>query len=244
MAKTAKIIPIRADIPISPREQEAADLRLAGKKLKDVGTAMGVSHQQAWNLLRRYYEKTGDTKVLGYAPRSSDAERLEKRKARHKRAAQKYAERHPDRIKTQARKWRKNNADYVREKNRKWKVDNPARVKESMIAWREVPKNRIRSIVKSRIADAIRRGIPLDQKAMLALVENPPTHCQISGVLLDYSAGRGRNVGNSPSIDRIDPNRGYVKGNIAVVTHRINTIKSFGTAAEHRIIAEFLERHK
>jgi hypothetical protein len=45
------------------------------------------------------------------------------------------------------------------------------------------------------------------------------------------------------SIDRINPTLGYVRGNIAVIGHRFNTIKSFGTAAEHRLIAEYLEQH-
>lgn len=38
--------------------------------------------------------------------------------------------------------------------------------------------------------------------------------------------------GNSPSIDRIDPNRGYVKGNVRVISFRANTLKSDATKQE------------
>lgn len=46
---------------------------------------------------------------------------------------------------------------------------------------------------------------------------------------------------NSPTLDRIDPARGYVKGNVCVISWKANTIKSFGTAEEHRRIADYID---
>lgn len=48
---------------------------------------------------------------------------------------------------------------------------------------------------------------------------------------------------NGPSLDRVVPELGYVKGNVVVISRAANTIKSFGTAQEHRLIAEFMENH-
>lgn len=46
-----------------------------------------------------------------------------------------------------------------------------------------------------------------------------------------------------PSLDKIIPEKGYTKGNVAVICYRCNVIKSFGTAEEHRRIAEFIEEN-
>jgi len=47
---------------------------------------------------------------------------------------------------------------------------------------------------------------------------------------------------NSPSLDRIDSKKGYVPGNVMIMSWRANRIKNDGTAAEHKKIAEFLEK--
>ena len=66
-----------------------------------------------------------------------------------------------------------------------------------------------------------------------------PTHCPILGMELDYfAAGRQE---NSPSFDQIDSGKGYVNGNVQIISWRANRIKNDGTAEEHRKIAEYLE---
>lgn len=45
---------------------------------------------------------------------------------------------------------------------------------------------------------------------------------------------------NSPSLDRIIPEKGYVKGNILIISHRANTIKNNATVEELEKIAAFL----
>ena len=66
-----------------------------------------------------------------------------------------------------------------------------------------------------------------------------PTHCPILGIELDYFSQDGRQE-NSPSFDRIDPLKGYIKGNVAVISWRANRIKNDGTAEEHEKIAKFM----
>ena len=44
----------------------------------------------------------------------------------------------------------------------------------------------------------------------------------------------------SPSIDRIDNSKGYVKENICVISMRANMIKSVGNSEEHQKIADYL----
>ena len=60
-----------------------------------------------------------------------------------------------------------------------------------------------------------------------------PLVCPILGLDLDYAYGKG--IGprsNSPSLDRIDARKGYVPGNVEIISHRANMIKSNSTVEE------------
>lgn len=65
-----------------------------------------------------------------------------------------------------------------------------------------------------------------------------PTHCPILGIELDYFAEN--RAENTVSFDRIDSSKGYVAGNVVVISWRANRIKNDGTADEHQKIADFL----
>lgn len=65
-----------------------------------------------------------------------------------------------------------------------------------------------------------------------------PEKCPILGIPIDYFA-ESRMEG-SPSFDRIDNNKGYVIGNVQIISWRANRIKNDGTADEHKAIAEYL----
>lgn len=66
-----------------------------------------------------------------------------------------------------------------------------------------------------------------------------PTHCPILGMEIDYFAEIRQE--NSVSFDRLDSNKGYIEGNVHIISWRANRIKNDGTAEEHRKIAEFLD---
>lgn len=57
-------------------------------------------------------------------------------------------------------------------------------------------------------------------------------------------ASEGHPTGNSPTIDRKDNSRGYVPGNIWVISHRANTIKSDASADELLLIVLRLQTLK
>lgn len=66
-----------------------------------------------------------------------------------------------------------------------------------------------------------------------------PTICPILGIPLSYN--RGIKQDNSYSLDRIDSSKGYIKGNIWVISLRANRIKNDSTPEELRIIANKVE---
>jgi hypothetical protein len=67
-----------------------------------------------------------------------------------------------------------------------------------------------------------------------------PERCPVFGVLLEVGTRDGSP--NSPSLDRIVPELGYVVGNVMVISMRANTIKNSGNSADHRMIADWIDR--
>jgi hypothetical protein len=68
-----------------------------------------------------------------------------------------------------------------------------------------------------------------------------PTHCPILGIPL--KVGDGGPSDNSPSLDRIDVSKGYVKGNIEVISYRANTLKNNATSKEIKLVYDYLVKH-
>jgi hypothetical protein len=101
--------------------------------------------------------------------------------------------------------------------------------------WRESnPKKYLLQNAKSR---AKKRGLEFN------LTEDDfdiPTHCPVFGFPLELYANKGTKD-NKPSLDRIDSSKGYVKGNIQVLSWRANNLKSDGTIEEFIRLVEFMK---
>jgi hypothetical protein len=72
-----------------------------------------------------------------------------------------------------------------------------------------------------------------------------PEYCPVLGIKLEGSVGHGRKNLNqleaSPSLDRIDNTRGYVPGNVCVISLRANNLKKDATLAELRALTRYME---
>ncbi len=67
-----------------------------------------------------------------------------------------------------------------------------------------------------------------------------PDVCPVLGIPLITRSGRFSD--NSPSLDRIVPEKGYVKGNVQIMSYRANRIKCHASLAELKAIVAFMER--
>lgn len=70
-----------------------------------------------------------------------------------------------------------------------------------------------------------------------------PEVCPVLGIPLFFAESgtyKGKNP-NSPSVDRIDSNLGYIKGNIQIISWRANHLKNNATLAELQAVVKFLE---
>jgi hypothetical protein len=100
-------------------------------------------------------------------------------------------------------------------------------------------------ILRSMLADAKKRarkkGVPfsltLEHLYSLVVHRCPITLSPIDWTKAEVVKGPGD---NSPSLDKIVPELGYVEGNCAIISFRGNLIKSNGTIDEHRRIIRYM----
>lgn len=134
--------------------------------------------------------------------------------------------------------YRKLNIERLRAAQYAYRREYPDRVKAAARKHREAHP-------QTRMMKSVKKNAKLKNlECNLTLVDLPmPVRCPILGLDLDYSYGtkNGKIRPNSPSVDRVDPTKGYVKGNVQVISMRANTIKSNATAAELRKVADYME---
>lgn len=143
---------------------------------------------------------------------------------------------------------REKNRDRRAKQSSNWRQNNPEKVKKNWFSYYDVHDEGIRKAFRDKYrkdplkhticaakARAKKNGIPfnLERKDI-----EMPEFCPILGMKLEPC---GETKTNSPSLDRIVPQLGYVKGNVAVISYRANRIKNDATADEHRKIADWMD---
>jgi hypothetical protein len=117
---------------------------------------------------------------------------------------------------------------------------NPAKHAARAKAWRAsnptTKANWLARILHTVRYRAKRRGLAFDITVSDVHV---PERCPVFGIPLVF--GAARNSEDSPSLDRINPRFGYVKGNVAVISQRANTIKNNASSAELKLVAAWVE---
>lgn len=108
-------------------------------------------------------------------------------------------------------------------RTRDWHRDNPA--KSYMLAARK----RARTL-----------GVPFDLEECDIVF---PEVCPILGIpiTLDKTDGPRRRTDNTPSLDRRVPSKGYVKGNVCVISWRANRLKSDASLEELESLVNYLK---
>lgn len=67
-----------------------------------------------------------------------------------------------------------------------------------------------------------------------------PTHCPILGIELKVCKGQSGGAKNSPSLDRIDCSKGYVPGNVWVISRLANQMKANANEEELQLFAKWV----
>lgn len=67
-----------------------------------------------------------------------------------------------------------------------------------------------------------------------------PQFCPVLGIEIKQNVGKISF--HSPTLDKINPSKGYVKGNVTVISSRANTIKHNASYEEIALVAEWLRK--
>lgn len=95
------------------------------------------------------------------------------------------------------------------------------------------PNKYLHRVAKYR---ASKRGLDFDITPEDIII---PDYCPILGMKLEVGEGAG-GKSTSPSLDRIDNTKGYVKGNVQVISNLANSMKSTATPEQLRKFAEWV----
>lgn len=71
-----------------------------------------------------------------------------------------------------------------------------------------------------------------------------PAICPRLKIPLFSRSGKSGGGPNSPSVDRVDPSKGYIKGNVQVISWRANELKSNATVEEILLLAESFKKER
>lgn len=111
-----------------------------------------------------------------------------------------------------------------------------ARRRQSRESQARRPKEIMVSHAKAR---AIDKGLPFDITTDDIQI---PDVCPVLGIPL--IKGDGKRHDNSPTLDRIDNSKGYVKGNVMVISHRANLLKNSASIQEVVLILEYMRKYQ
>ena len=123
-------------------------------------------------------------------------------------------------MKVASKKWYGENREDILIRNKARRRLNPERA----ICW----------FVKAR---AKKKGLEFN------LVESDiviPKYCPVFPEI-ELHISEGLASDNSPSLDRVDNSKGYVKGNVKIISNRANSLKSNGTVDEFKRLIEYIE---
>ena len=94
------------------------------------------------------------------------------------------------------------------------------------------------TLFKAAKARAQKFGLPFNLNVEDVAI---PDFCPVLGIPLEFGLTKGFKA-RSPSLDRLIPELGYVRGNVRVISLRANTIKRDATAEELIKVANYVSR--
>ena len=195
--------------------------------------------------------------VDGKQPRCKECQREYKKTTKYKAKQAEYNREYyqiPE-VKQARREWKKTPEQLAKRKEyedrptvraRRLELNQSPRRKQYQRDWRADPENH-QSVLEYRatfqekylMSAARKRGKQFDVPCTIAEEDiHIPETCPVLGIPI--TRGKGKWTNNSPSLDRLFPERGYIPENIAVISFRANALKKNGTAEEHRNISAWM----
>ena len=162
----------------------------------------------------------------------------ERRKLLRRGYAKDYRKRNPEKAAAAAALYRATHKEELANAHKKYRLKHKEKYAENQRVFRKKnPEKILLSLAKQR---AKRKGIEFNISVSDIVI---PETCPILNIPLSVGSRKFHNA--SPSIDRIDHSLGYISGNIRIVSHRGNLLKSDATINELQSVIEYLRtQHK
>jgi hypothetical protein len=172
-------------------------------------------------------EKASAKRAEEYAKRQKETPEEEALRKEKQRA---YYRKHRDKMQNSTKEWESRKA-WSPEKLAEWEKNRADRAVE---AFKNARRTHMLASAKKRAKEA---GLSFNLDISDIMI---PENCPVLGIPIYF--GDVANRENSPSVDRIHPERGYVKGNTIVISFRANRLRNNATVEELRRIADFYEK--
>lgn len=128
--------------------------------------------------------------------------------------------------------------DYTKKKVKEYYLSNREDILSKQNAYFRTTEGYIKHMLNRAKARSSKCGVPFELTAADIII---PAECPALGIPIEI--GKSKTHDGSPSLDRVKPHLGYVKGNIVVVSHKANRIKNNGTIEELKKVYEFYEQN-
>ena len=202
----------------------------------DAGEQAGMkAYHEAWRAKKKQDPEWVAREAAKHEARKQDPEWLEQKRAYYREYAKAHRDKFRERLKADPDKWSRTQA-----KLKEYAKAHPEKIKSAQKkhiekARQENPLKVIISYVRTR---AKKRGIEFNLEPSDLVM---PEVCPVLGIpIVPF---KGKFNPNSASFDRKDPAKGYIRGNVEIVSWRANMLKRDCTdAAELRAVADYIER--
>lgn len=149
-------------------------------------------------------------------------------------------------------KWYQENKKEILKERKDWYKKNPKKARAKQAEYRKKYPERVKAAaerfrVKTPLEVYLWRGAKTRAKnkgwdfsikvSDIVLVDL----CPVLGLPLVRNRARGP-IPQSPTLDRVNSSLGYVRGNIRVISHRANQLKSNATVEEMECVLKDLKR--
>ena len=129
--------------------------------------------------------------------------------------------------------------------NRRYREKTPRHITNARYTLcLSVPANKLKKLARAAVWRARQVGREYDKDYLFELAATQPDLCACCSKTFNYASGRGKNVRDSPSLDRIDSSKGYVRNNVIIICHKCNATKSDATIEYLMTIVNYMGRNK
>lgn len=144
----------------------------------------------------------------------------------------------PDAYRSWRKEYRSKNREKLNARTRELRAVRPEQGKAYNKRWRQ--KDPARALLVAARSRAARYGIEFSIAREDIVI---PDCCPVLGIPFGPNTDRGPGAfKDSMSLDRIDPCKGYIPGNVQVLSRLANTMKSNATAEELVAFADWVRR--